>query len=424
MNKDTKDQFTETLIAQYKEEIEEILVECEHVYRLTIDYDLLIRLAKLSIRVGDFVTCKNILNFKDLRKFCLPNTIEELKRELLVAVANGNSHNSQQQQQQQQNASSHNSNNEQRISPTTRKQESLNLLELVTNGRIATKHTQQYLTATISTSTSANDDSVNTHKKNSSPGELPNKSLLQADQLNIETQELNEKNELENNVEIIGCNGNNNGNNNTNVSSDDPTSPTITTTNITASSYRRSARSNNTRNVNTYKHQSSNSNSTTTRSDTNGNNEDGKVNDGNLNTFDFAASIQDIIQSLPLLPLLLSNQQSQITLIIDEQLQTTENASIMITDSLIANEEAEVDVNTNNISTARTAEIVSVSTSTSVLEIIIEKLSAFNTETCGYKELAMPCITSDSDSDIDNWNEISLYPWYILFLSYTSHLVI
>ena len=41
MNKDTKDQFTETLIAQYKEEIEEILVECEHVYRLTIDYDLL-----------------------------------------------------------------------------------------------------------------------------------------------------------------------------------------------------------------------------------------------------------------------------------------------------------------------------------------------------------------------------------------------
>lgn len=37
----TKDQFIETLTAQYKEEIEEILVESEHVYRLTIDYELL-----------------------------------------------------------------------------------------------------------------------------------------------------------------------------------------------------------------------------------------------------------------------------------------------------------------------------------------------------------------------------------------------
>lgn len=36
-----KDQFTNTLIAQYKEEIEELLVESEHVYRSTIDYDLL-----------------------------------------------------------------------------------------------------------------------------------------------------------------------------------------------------------------------------------------------------------------------------------------------------------------------------------------------------------------------------------------------
>lgn len=37
----TKDGFTDTLIAQYKEEIEEILVESEHVYRLTIDYEIL-----------------------------------------------------------------------------------------------------------------------------------------------------------------------------------------------------------------------------------------------------------------------------------------------------------------------------------------------------------------------------------------------
>ena len=37
----SRDQFINTLLAQYKEEIEEILVESEHVYRLTIDYDLL-----------------------------------------------------------------------------------------------------------------------------------------------------------------------------------------------------------------------------------------------------------------------------------------------------------------------------------------------------------------------------------------------
>lgn len=36
-----RDSFTLTLIAQYKEEIEEVLIECEHVYRSTIDYELL-----------------------------------------------------------------------------------------------------------------------------------------------------------------------------------------------------------------------------------------------------------------------------------------------------------------------------------------------------------------------------------------------
>ena len=35
------DHLKTTLISRYKAEIEEILVECEHVYRLTIDYDLL-----------------------------------------------------------------------------------------------------------------------------------------------------------------------------------------------------------------------------------------------------------------------------------------------------------------------------------------------------------------------------------------------
>ena len=37
----TKEGFLETLIAQYKDEIEEALVESEHVYRLTIDYEIL-----------------------------------------------------------------------------------------------------------------------------------------------------------------------------------------------------------------------------------------------------------------------------------------------------------------------------------------------------------------------------------------------
>lgn len=45
-----KDQFINTLIAQYREEIEEILVECEHVYRSTIDYDLLHQKVEQTIR--------------------------------------------------------------------------------------------------------------------------------------------------------------------------------------------------------------------------------------------------------------------------------------------------------------------------------------------------------------------------------------
>lgn len=35
------DDFISALTAQYKEEIEEILLESEHVYRSTIDYELL-----------------------------------------------------------------------------------------------------------------------------------------------------------------------------------------------------------------------------------------------------------------------------------------------------------------------------------------------------------------------------------------------
>ena len=45
-----RDSFTFTLIAQYKEEIEEVLVECEHVYRSTIDYEMLDGKVKELIR--------------------------------------------------------------------------------------------------------------------------------------------------------------------------------------------------------------------------------------------------------------------------------------------------------------------------------------------------------------------------------------
>lgn len=49
-----KDQFIKALIAQYKEEIEEILVESEHVYRLTIDYDL------LDQKVEELLRCASV----------------------------------------------------------------------------------------------------------------------------------------------------------------------------------------------------------------------------------------------------------------------------------------------------------------------------------------------------------------------------
>lgn len=49
-----KDSFLDTLIAQYKEEIEEILLESEHVYRSTIDYEL------LELKVGQLLKCAKI----------------------------------------------------------------------------------------------------------------------------------------------------------------------------------------------------------------------------------------------------------------------------------------------------------------------------------------------------------------------------
>jgi hypothetical protein len=49
-----RDSFISTLIAQYKEEIEEILVECEHVYRSTIDYEL------LDMKVEELFRCAKV----------------------------------------------------------------------------------------------------------------------------------------------------------------------------------------------------------------------------------------------------------------------------------------------------------------------------------------------------------------------------
>lgn len=49
-----RDSFISTLIAQYKEEIEEILVECEHVYRSTIDYEM------LEAKVEELLICAKV----------------------------------------------------------------------------------------------------------------------------------------------------------------------------------------------------------------------------------------------------------------------------------------------------------------------------------------------------------------------------
>lgn len=49
-----KESFIDTLIAQYKEEIEEVLVESEHVYRSTIDYEL------LDQKVAHLITCAKV----------------------------------------------------------------------------------------------------------------------------------------------------------------------------------------------------------------------------------------------------------------------------------------------------------------------------------------------------------------------------
>ncbi len=80
----SRDEFLETIIAQYRDEIEEILVESEQVYRSSIDYDMLdtkvqslIRCAKvdglnekmiwelLEARIPTYV---NYINFKNSAK--------------------------------------------------------------------------------------------------------------------------------------------------------------------------------------------------------------------------------------------------------------------------------------------------------------------------------------------------------------------
>lgn len=54
-----RESFISALTAQYKEEIEEILVECEHVYRSTIDYEL------LNTKVEELFRSAKIDNLED-----------------------------------------------------------------------------------------------------------------------------------------------------------------------------------------------------------------------------------------------------------------------------------------------------------------------------------------------------------------------
>lgn len=54
-----RDSYTSILIAQYKEEIEEILIECEHVYRSTIDYEL------LDSKVEELMRCAKVDGLED-----------------------------------------------------------------------------------------------------------------------------------------------------------------------------------------------------------------------------------------------------------------------------------------------------------------------------------------------------------------------
>lgn len=49
-----KDSFLQTLISQYTEEIEEVLLESEHVYRSTIDYEL------LDMKVSQLIVCAKV----------------------------------------------------------------------------------------------------------------------------------------------------------------------------------------------------------------------------------------------------------------------------------------------------------------------------------------------------------------------------
>ena len=54
-----RDSFILTLTAQYKEEIEVILLECEHVYRSTIDYE------RLDSRVEELIRSARVDGLED-----------------------------------------------------------------------------------------------------------------------------------------------------------------------------------------------------------------------------------------------------------------------------------------------------------------------------------------------------------------------
>lgn len=72
-----RDSFVLILIAQYKDEIEEALIECEHVYRSSIDYEL------LDEKLNHIFTCAKVDGLDeaivwDIIQFRIPSYINYL----------------------------------------------------------------------------------------------------------------------------------------------------------------------------------------------------------------------------------------------------------------------------------------------------------------------------------------------------------
>lgn len=72
-----KDNFVLILVARYKDEVEEALLECEHVYRSSIDYEL------LDEKINHILTCAKVDGLDetlvwDIIQFRIPSYINFL----------------------------------------------------------------------------------------------------------------------------------------------------------------------------------------------------------------------------------------------------------------------------------------------------------------------------------------------------------